>query len=454
MFTSEQNFIWILALQTTLWNFKHVKLGEILTGYKTGFVRPGHILLLTDPCDQPVNPGMCDCFTPSYFWNSTSEKCEVFIYSGCDGNLNRFPDLNSCAQHCGKYIGVAVGSYSYIALSPLTAACRSCPKDSECEVHPPSGRAVCKVRCDVNNGGCDANQTCLLANLTCPNPPCQATRHCLSMLMQVNEFLVIAITLQIIIDCTIRPLDVVFVLDTSRSIGNSQFQLFRDFVSGIARALDISLQQSLVGVILFSDEARIQFSLTEFTDKSSLLSAIDDIPYRGGNTNTADALRLLLSSARDGTMELRGGYPHIAIVLTDGESNDPDSTMAAARELRENGRFDQVYAAGVANANISELNAIASNASLVWFTNSFDASAIQELQFDVTRQLCNDLGECFSHQFYYYYKYIPYLLYTRFTICTRDGFSQEAFNTYPAITPHTQNPLGANYLMCHCVPIS
>ena len=43
LFTSEQNFIWILALQTTLWYFKHVKLGQILTGYKTGFVRPGHI---------------------------------------------------------------------------------------------------------------------------------------------------------------------------------------------------------------------------------------------------------------------------------------------------------------------------------------------------------------------------------------------------------------------------
>ena len=43
LFTSEQNFIWILALQTTLWNFKHVKLGQILMGYKTGFVRPGHI---------------------------------------------------------------------------------------------------------------------------------------------------------------------------------------------------------------------------------------------------------------------------------------------------------------------------------------------------------------------------------------------------------------------------
>ena len=186
----------------------------------------------------------------------------------------------------------------------------------------------------------------------------------------------------------------VFVLDTSGSIGNSRFQLFRDFVSSIARVLDVSLQQSLVGVILFSNEARIQFSLTEFTDESSLLSAIDDIPYRGGNTNTADALRLLLSSARDGTMELRGGYPHIAIVLTDGESNNQTDTKAAARELHENGGFDQVYAVGVGGANIDELNAIASNASLVQFTNKFDASTTQELQFDITQQFCNVHSKC------------------------------------------------------------
>ena len=50
LFTSEQNFIWILALQTMIWNFKHVKLGQILMGYKTGFVRPGHILRIINLC--------------------------------------------------------------------------------------------------------------------------------------------------------------------------------------------------------------------------------------------------------------------------------------------------------------------------------------------------------------------------------------------------------------------
>jgi len=181
------------------------------------------------------------------------------------------------------------------------------------------------------------------------------------------------------------------VLDASGSITNERFQLFRDFVSSIVTALDIGLQESLAGVILFSTEAGIQFSLAEHTDKASLLSAVDPgIPYTRGSTNTAEALRLLLSSARDGTMGLRNGYPHIAIVVTDGESNDNTTTMAAARELHADGSFNQVYAVGVGGANLDELSVIASDPSLVRSTSSFDTPAVQTLQYNITEQLCTD----------------------------------------------------------------
>jgi len=90
-------------------------------GYKTPFHRLGHnyvviksvcivatdihfILQFVDLCNQPVDPGNCECFIPYYFWNTTSESCELFIYGGCDGNSNRFPDLSSCAKQCGKHL--------------------------------------------------------------------------------------------------------------------------------------------------------------------------------------------------------------------------------------------------------------------------------------------------------------------------------------------------------------
>ena len=56
-------------------------------------------------------------------------------------------------------------------------------------------------------------------------------------------------------------------------------------------------------------------------------------------------------------MGLRDGRRHIAILVTDGESNDRNETLDAAEELHAANVF-QVYAAGVGNADIIELEAI------------------------------------------------------------------------------------------------
>jgi len=37
---------------------------------------------------------------PRYFYNSTSEQCENFIYGGCLGNDNNFETQESCAEEC------------------------------------------------------------------------------------------------------------------------------------------------------------------------------------------------------------------------------------------------------------------------------------------------------------------------------------------------------------------
>ncbi|XP_072309622.1 carboxypeptidase inhibitor SmCI-like [Eucyclogobius newberryi] len=37
---------------------------------------------------------------PRYFYSATSQKCEEFIYGGCDGNDNRFVSERECHLHC------------------------------------------------------------------------------------------------------------------------------------------------------------------------------------------------------------------------------------------------------------------------------------------------------------------------------------------------------------------
>ncbi|XP_045168913.2 papilin-like [Mercenaria mercenaria] len=62
----------------------------------------------TDVCDLPIKPHgggdtICLAYIPSYGYNSTSCKCEMFIYSGCGGNANRFGTLEECRARCKNH---------------------------------------------------------------------------------------------------------------------------------------------------------------------------------------------------------------------------------------------------------------------------------------------------------------------------------------------------------------
>ena len=190
-----------------------------------------------------------------------------------------------------------------------------------------------------------------------------------------------------------------FVLDYSASIRSHRFDLVRDFVERVSSRLDIGIDHSLVGVISFNREARTVFDLTEYTNRSSLLSRISRLTYdKTRRTHTHLGLEHLLSTARDGSLGIRNGRPHVAIVVTDGKSRYENLTSAAAMDLRNSGIF-QVYAAGVAGADEDELRIIASDPSLAFFTNNFDLVAITELEKRISTQLCmnqskNSVNQC------------------------------------------------------------
>ena len=141
-------------------------------------------------------------------------------------------------------------------------------------------------------------------------------------------------------------IDLVFAIDESSSIANitsDGFDLIREFAANISSTLDIGLQGSLVGVILFSSNASIEFNVTRHTDEASLLTAIDKLPYRGGGTNTAAALDLLRTAGQPGgALNLRNGFTHIAALVIDGVSNDQNATLTAANALHSTNIYDHV----------------------------------------------------------------------------------------------------------------
>ena len=180
----------------------------------------------------------------------------------------------------------------------------------------------------------------------------------------------------------------VFVVDTSGSIGSSNFRLIRKFIADITTELIHNSPRSSVGVILFSSSAHIEFNLQTYTSLSSLLSAINNLHYSTGGTDTAEALTLLLSSAQDGRLGLRSDSSKVAIVITDGKSDSQSATLLAAATLHASNIFDDVYAVGIDGADLTELQGIASSPDFVSFTNSFDSSGLLQEEDILISQLC------------------------------------------------------------------
>nr|XP_020469880.1 tissue factor pathway inhibitor 2-like [Monopterus albus] len=51
-------------------------------------------------CRYPRDVGPCRARFPSYFFNMATMQCEPFYYGGCQGNPNRFKDPTSCVEYC------------------------------------------------------------------------------------------------------------------------------------------------------------------------------------------------------------------------------------------------------------------------------------------------------------------------------------------------------------------
>ena len=53
-----------------------------------------------------------------------------------------------------------------------------CQDGYQCKVDGPSGNGYCEPSCDLNNGGCAADQQCMLIPVQCITTPCPPTVRC------------------------------------------------------------------------------------------------------------------------------------------------------------------------------------------------------------------------------------------------------------------------------------
>ncbi|KAK7466021.1 hypothetical protein BaRGS_00037422, partial [Batillaria attramentaria] len=156
-----------------------------------------------------------------------------------------------------------------------------------------------------------------------------------------------------------REMDLVFVLDASTSVTQPNFEQMKDFVKDFLSVGDIDNGYLRVGVVIYSTGVYVQFHLNTYTTRYQLLDAIDNIPYRYGSTNTADALKTVRTDMFTLGHGDRPGVQNVCILITDGVSNiNSRRTIPEAEQARVAGIH--IYAIGIGLTDTAELDGIAS----------------------------------------------------------------------------------------------
>lgn len=180
--------------------------------------------------------------------------------------------------------------------------------------------------------------------------------------------------------------DIVFLVDSSSSIGVDNFEEIRKFLRSFILGLDIGPDKIRIGLAQYSDETYQEFLLKDHMDKDSLLAEVDQFPYRTGGTETGKAIDFLQSVyfTQEAGSRASQRIPQFAVVITDGDSTD--DVVEPAKRLRDQGVI--IFAIGVGDVNQQQLESIV-NLPAHHFLYTIDSyQALQRLTDSLLQTVC------------------------------------------------------------------
>ncbi|XP_004430569.1 PREDICTED: collagen alpha-1(XX) chain [Ceratotherium simum simum] len=180
------------------------------------------------------------------------------------------------------------------------------------------------------------------------------------------------------------PVDMIFLVDGSWSIGHGHFQEVKDFVASVIEPFEIGPDKVQVGLTQYSGEPQTEWDLNAFGTKEEVLAAVRGLCYKGGNTFTGLALTHVLGQNLKPAAGPRPEAAKVVILVTDGKSQDDART--AGHVLKDLGV--DVFAVGVKNADEAELRLLASQPLDVTVHNVQDFPQLGTLAGLLSRLIC------------------------------------------------------------------
>ncbi|XP_061633438.1 collagen, type XXVIII, alpha 1b isoform X2 [Phyllopteryx taeniolatus] len=195
------------------------------------------------------------------------------------------------------------------------------------------------------------------------------------------------------VTCRQSPLELVFVIDSSESVGPDNFEVVKDFVSALVDRASVGQDTTRVGLVLYSHINVAVVSLSQDASRDQVKAAVRSMTYLGEGTFTGSAVHQASRLFR----AARRGVRKVAVVITDGQADKRDSVSleSAARETRA--AEIEMFVIGVVNTSDplfgefkKELDVMASepDADHVYLINDF--KTLPALEHKLLSNICED----------------------------------------------------------------
>ncbi|XP_056364878.1 cartilage matrix protein [Oenanthe melanoleuca] len=213
--------------------------------------------------------------------------------------------------------------------------------------------------------------------------------------------------------CRTKPTDLVFIIDSSRSVRPHEFEKIKVFVSRVIEALDVGPNATRVGIINYASAVRSELSLQSPQSKAALLQAVRRIQPLSTGTMTGLAIQFAISRAFSAAEGGRAGAPNFrkesGSVEVKGEVLNEDLELGVHEDAQP-GRGGTVpapcpwqdpvptgfrmFAVGVGNAVEDELREIASEPVAEHYFYTADFRTISKIGKKLQIKICAEEDPC------------------------------------------------------------
>ena len=125
------------------------------------------------------------------------------------------------------------------------------------------------------------------------------------------------------------------------------------FVMDIIREFGIFPNGAHAAVTTFDSTASLEIRFSDHTTNADFEAALDTLVHRSGGTQIGIALETALNEMFQGVNGMRLGSPQIAVLITDGDSNDPVDYADFKRKFRA--AHIKLVVVGIGNVNENDL---------------------------------------------------------------------------------------------------